>query len=831
MGLENVKYDAFISYRHCELDSFVSENLHKKLENFKLPKSVVKKKGLKKTKIERVFRDEAELPLSGNLSDPIMAALGNTEFLIVICTPRLPQSLWCKKEIETFVQTHDRNHVLLVLAEGEPDESFPEILLYEDVKEKDLNGNEVLIRRTREPLAADCRGKNNKERLKAMDNAVIKLCAAIFNLNYDDLKQRHREAQIKKRIIAMEAALAVVAVFAIVCILFTVKIQKQNKTIQDKYASSMAAASKELYENGRRLDAIYAARSVLPDRETKDYNEDAYRALVDAMNVYGASESYVPENIVTIPSSIITYRVSPDRQKMVLYGFDEKLYIADIKSGEILYEKDAPGLYDMDFSGNDGVIYSIGYNVDVCETGYIDINSKEEKTIDSFAGFVETLEDGSMTFTFTLEGVKGYVSDTVLYEIKFSDYGLEFDEFSEYLDVAFSEDGKYAVFAVKEDSAFDGAIVCRFETATGKIDMFIRDNNITGQTGLATSEDYVFIAFIGEDPDSYHDITHLLRYEVEYATSKSGVLGKIIEIGEMDDLCINDYGLCVYGNHQAMVFDYDINLLSTLARANEILEVFSCDDGFAIVDSSEKIFLMDSFFYEGRDMSYELFPNKSNVNLINVSKKGNALYIMHENDYSYVSEFELERGEFASVLSKTGVKEFTTDCVADKSAYYDKDKTVYTVLKSDDGKYYSIQHYNGALTIYDARTDRAVKSLYIDGLPNKFLYLKKQKSYVLYGGDSEYFFDKQFRFYTTIPYGLVRGLTDDKEEDIVLMNGQNEYFKVDLKSYGEIIDKSDEILGDYEPEQKIVDKYNITLKKRNWMHELKSIFGKSLENK
>ena len=46
MGLENVKYDAFISYRHCELDSFVSENLHKKLENFKLPKSVLKKMGI-----------------------------------------------------------------------------------------------------------------------------------------------------------------------------------------------------------------------------------------------------------------------------------------------------------------------------------------------------------------------------------------------------------------------------------------------------------------------------------------------------------------------------------------------------------------------------------------------------------------------------------------------------------------------------------------------------------------------------------------------------------------------------------------------------------------
>ena len=335
MGLENVKYDAFISYRHCELDSFVSENLHKKLENFKLPKSVLKKTGLKKKKIERVFRDEAELPLSDNLSDPIMAALKNSDFLIVICTPRLPLSAWCKKEIETFVSLKDRKHVLLVLAEGEPDESFPEILLYEDVVEKDLDGNEVTIRRTREPLAAECRGKNNKERLQAMDNAVIKLCAAMFGLNYNDLKQRHREQQMKRRLFVMEAAIAVVTLFAIVCVFFTIRIQKQKETIQDKYAASMAVASEELYDTGRKLDAIYAARSVLPDKETDGYNEEAYRALVDAMGVYTVSESYVPTSVVSINSNILIYEISADEKTMIVYGRDNELSAIDIESGEV----------------------------------------------------------------------------------------------------------------------------------------------------------------------------------------------------------------------------------------------------------------------------------------------------------------------------------------------------------------------------------------------------------------------------------------------------------------------------------------------------------------
>ncbi len=60
------------------------------------------------------------MPLTSDLNDPIMAALHNSEWLIVICSPRLRESLWCKKEIETFIELHGREHVLVVLIEGEP---------------------------------------------------------------------------------------------------------------------------------------------------------------------------------------------------------------------------------------------------------------------------------------------------------------------------------------------------------------------------------------------------------------------------------------------------------------------------------------------------------------------------------------------------------------------------------------------------------------------------------------------------------------------------------------------------------------------------------------
>ncbi len=47
---EGYHYDAFISYRHAELDKFVAENLHRRLEAFRMPKSVIKKRPGQKTK-------------------------------------------------------------------------------------------------------------------------------------------------------------------------------------------------------------------------------------------------------------------------------------------------------------------------------------------------------------------------------------------------------------------------------------------------------------------------------------------------------------------------------------------------------------------------------------------------------------------------------------------------------------------------------------------------------------------------------------------------------------------------------------------------------------
>ena len=134
MDNKEYKYDAFISYRHCDLDKFVAENLHRLLESYDLPKGIKEKLNITGKPIKRVFRDQEELPLSSNLEDPIIEALKDSKYLIVICSPRLKDSLWCKKEIQTFKKIRGRKNILCVLIEGEPDESFPEEVLFDEVE-------------------------------------------------------------------------------------------------------------------------------------------------------------------------------------------------------------------------------------------------------------------------------------------------------------------------------------------------------------------------------------------------------------------------------------------------------------------------------------------------------------------------------------------------------------------------------------------------------------------------------------------------------------------------------------------------------------------------
>lgn len=377
MNLENVKYDAFISYRHCELDKFVAENLHKQLEEFKIPKSLIKAgKTNGKTKIERVFRDRDELPLASNLADPITQALQGSDYLIVICSPRLPESKWCLKEIETFIGMHGRDHILAVLIEGEPEDSFPEILRYDERQVTDEDGNTHTIKVEVEPLAADVRGKDNAEVLKQIKNELMRIVAPMLGCNYDDLRMRHKEAR-QKRILRISLAISIVCIiFTAISTTMALTINKQANTIEEQYRASLetqavsyASISQTLFEQEDRMAAIAIARMVLPDsldqQSEKPYTAAAEYALSDSLGIYNNGDSNTAAKTLEQRSPIEVMLVSPEETTVATVDSNNVINLYDIATGatigshksnstsdtEIYYEN------SISFWGNDKLVY------------------------------------------------------------------------------------------------------------------------------------------------------------------------------------------------------------------------------------------------------------------------------------------------------------------------------------------------------------------------------------------------------------------------------------------------------------------------------------------
>lgn len=233
-----------------------------------MPKGLRKEPGRKK--LGRVFRDEDELPVSSSLSGSITYALDHTEYLIVICTPDLPLSRWCEQEIRYFIQTHDRDHVIGVLADGTPETSFSPLML----NTFDEAGNFL---EPVEPLAANMAGKNHNLDEKMYRKEIYRIYAALLGCRFDDLWQRAKRARTRRLSMILGAAAALMAAFSVFLISKNATIRKQNTKISrqnDALTANMSSVQTDL------------GRSLLSEHFLTQAKQSGVRAIEDAGTLY-----------------------------------------------------------------------------------------------------------------------------------------------------------------------------------------------------------------------------------------------------------------------------------------------------------------------------------------------------------------------------------------------------------------------------------------------------------------------------------------------------------------------------------------------------------------
>lgn len=112
---------AFISYSHADLKAV--RRLHKRIENFKLPRFVRRLSEDCPKRLYPIFRDETDLSGHG-LTPTIRKALADSRYLIVVCTEASAASEWVALEIDTFLETHSPDAMIPVFLDAKTKTAF-----------------------------------------------------------------------------------------------------------------------------------------------------------------------------------------------------------------------------------------------------------------------------------------------------------------------------------------------------------------------------------------------------------------------------------------------------------------------------------------------------------------------------------------------------------------------------------------------------------------------------------------------------------------------------------------------------------------------------------
>ena len=158
------RYWAFISYSHD--DKRWGDWLHRGLETYRVPRHRVGTSGVLgpvPRGLSPVVREREEFSASPDLGTKVARALGESRYLIVICSPRSARSRGVNEELKYFKRLHGEERILALIVAGEPNaaarpgtsgeqECFPEALRFK------LGANGELSPTQAEPIAGDVRG-------------------------------------------------------------------------------------------------------------------------------------------------------------------------------------------------------------------------------------------------------------------------------------------------------------------------------------------------------------------------------------------------------------------------------------------------------------------------------------------------------------------------------------------------------------------------------------------------------------------------------------------------------------------------------------------------
>ncbi len=285
-------YKAFISYSHS--DAKLTKWFHRKLESYRIPKKLVgteTKTGVVPRRLFPIFRDRDDLAATTNMTDAIMKAVHQSEFMIVICTPASAKSKLVNREIEEFKKHHGNRNILCLIASGVPFSNDPETECFSDILMRHVTPEGKPEGWAPEGLAADARPGSDGRKA-----AVSKLVAGLLGIELNALMRRELHGQQRKLFWGLAGSLISTSV---VSVLLYIALQAQN--LAEKRTEDAVDLLASLHENV--FDALDAdgnteAQEVLVRRVFDHYETlDLGDANVKLLGHWSASGLRLGQNL------------------------------------------------------------------------------------------------------------------------------------------------------------------------------------------------------------------------------------------------------------------------------------------------------------------------------------------------------------------------------------------------------------------------------------------------------------------------------------------------------------------------------------------------------
>ena len=796
------KYDAFISYRHTELDKFVAEKIHKYLESFKLPKNIRNKQGLRRTKIERVFRDKEELTITNNLEDPIVQALRDSEYLIVICSPRTKESVWCCKEIEKFIEFHGRHKILPVLIEGEPGESFPQELLVDEevVLER---GVSTIHRKDVEPLAADVRADSKSKMCKLIKSELLRLLAPMFGLDFDDLRQRHRERRNKKIMTATVAAAALGTVIGVAGVATSLKIKEQsreieknNKILLSNQAKSLAEKSLDMLEEDDRYGAISLALQSLTEYDGIEmpYTAEGKYALIESLGVYDNGSTICAIKQFETEGNIIKTRVNATGEYLLALDSIGKVYVWNVTEGTLTYlSSDESKIESAVFVGADKIacvddasmvtIYDVKSGAVVAE---LEGNSSRGVFVD---------EEGKYLVSYSYNAVTVYDTDT------FSCIcDKTIDESSMSLDNAIIT-GDWLVYLsitdkelVSENERFSRI---NFVNIINDADSFELDIDYLNLDSAIYDDGIIYLSLNNLMDSILDNFSYVMAVDVN---SKAVVWNT-----KIDNISANEFRLeDIDGDKKVIISNYSqLLMLNSDTGAieygqkftNGIVNYTSFYNGSCILLDTDGIFIqIDIVENKYHELEYLFECNVDEIEEFLTCTEG---YLIQTDNrvilYNYIDS--PDRTEYKGEVEITDEEYLYADFAQEeaKRLGVDNYKRVETIVYSDDNKVAFVSFENKVIEIYNVANKKLINR--IEGVDADLVnYLGKDKEGNIYIQGSlldGYCFDSNYNLIAIIK-SLVQVNRDDNT--LVVNDGDNVLWEIPIYSTNELIERANDML-------------------------------------